>query len=260
MTHTRELWVDRDGVRLFAVDLGPLEARPIVFLHGGLADHRASLFRVGAIAPRCRVIAPDLRGAGRSIFRGALTWDALADDVVALLDQLGLDRALIAGTSAGAAVALRVALRHPARVAALALIAPAFAGGGQGLYPAQKIAMGAIDAHAQRALSGGIDALLPLYAQLPEPIRDRAIAMMRSFDPGSVAATARLLASGAQPFDDPRELAALTMPTVLVRGADPEHPPEVCDTYAAHIAGARVLDAHVEPTVAIDLLARTLGW
>ncbi len=242
-----ERWTDCEGARLFALDEG--SGRPLVFLHGGMADHRAARLRVAPLAPRHRVITPDLRGAGRSRFGGALDWDRYADDVVALLDDLEIERATIGGVSMGSGVAVRFALTHPERVAGLVVMSPVFAGADRGLNAAQRDAFAKMDAAGQRTLTDGIESLRPLYAALPEPIHSAAIAMMLGFDPESVAATTRFLATGAQPFDSIDALAAIEAPVLLVPGADPEHPREVAELYAAHLANAE----WVEPE---DFVAR----
>ena len=259
-----EIWHEREGTRLFAVVRGEAEARPLVFIHGGLADHRAAALYVGGLEDRYRVITPDLRGSGRSIFREALTWDALADDVAGLLDHLGVERALVAGVSFGSGVALRFALRHPRRLAGLALLSPLFAGAERGLAPAPREAMLRMADFGERALREGIAALTPLFAELPPPIRARALAMVASFDPGSVAATTRFLASEAQPLASLDELATITAPTLVVPGDDPSHPAEVAAAYAEHL-----LEAEAEVEVAapgsgsaelLDAFARRLRW
>jgi pimeloyl-ACP methyl ester carboxylesterase len=208
--------------------------RPLVFLHGGLADHRSAALTVGALASRCRVITPDLRGGGRSVYAGPLSWDLLADDIAALLDRLGLERAVVGGTSAGSGCALRMALRHPARVAGLILVSPVYAGADHPLAPEAAAAMRQMDGFGQRTLTEGIAALHPLFEALPAPLRERARAMVDSFDPGSVAATTGFLASLVPPFGALAELRALPMPVLLVPGSDPTHPAQV----AALLAGA----------------------
>jgi pimeloyl-ACP methyl ester carboxylesterase len=106
-------WFTSAGTRLFFLDLGEGQGPPIVFLQGGLADHRAALVRVGAVAASRRLLLPDLRGSGRSLHAGALSWDQLADDLLALLASQGLDRAVIGGTSTGRRS--RPASAHPRR-------------------------------------------------------------------------------------------------------------------------------------------------
>src|SRR4051794_21122708 len=111
MSQLDEIWFDNDGVRLFAVACG--RGRPIILLHGGLANHLACLRFAAPLAERFQIIAPDVRSSGRSVCPGPLSWDQIADDVAALVRHLGVPRAVVGGISSGAAGAVRTALRHP---------------------------------------------------------------------------------------------------------------------------------------------------
>ena len=176
-----------------------------------------------------------MRASGRSTFAGSLSWDQLADDVVALVRHLGLTRAVIGGISSGAGCAVRVALRHPAVTEALVVLTPAFAGADVGLTPAQQAAMRAMDDAGRRVLTEGMRALYPLLETLPAELRERARATVDTYDPASVAATTRFLDSGAQPFATAADLAAIAVPALLVPGTDPTHPPEVSELYRRHL-------------------------
>jgi 3-oxoadipate enol-lactonase len=240
-TLPREIWFESNGTRLYAVELG--RGSPIVFLHGGLADHRSALFRVGALATSHQLLAPDLRGSGRSIYAGELTWDQLTDDLCALLRHRGIERAVIGGVSMGSAVALRFALRHPGRTSGLVLMSPPYPGEDRGLAEASTAAMRAMALAGRRALEEGIEALVPLYDRLPESLRARAIEMVRSFDPASVAATTRFLATCVQPIGSAQDLAAIDAPVLLIPGTDAEHPAEVAELYARHLPRAVTIDS-----------------
>lgn len=247
MTEVRELAYSGG----FAVDTGPVAAPPLVFLHGGLATHLTSLRAVGALAARgaCRVIAPDLRGSGRSHDRGPLAWAQLADDVVALLDHLGIAAAAIGGVSFGAGVAVAAALAHPTRVRALAIVWPAFAGGDVPLTPAQAAAMRAMAEAGARALRDGMAAFDPLVATLPAALQDGVRALFATYDPASVAASTAFMDAGVQPFADGDALRAIRVPTLVIPGRDDTHPREVAARYASRIAGATVVEAD-EPALA----------
>lgn len=98
-------------------------ARPIVLVHG-LLMNRGMFARLGpALAARGnRAICVDLLGHGRSDQPDDLrlySMPLFAEQVVALLDELGLERAVVGGTSLGANVALELAARHPERVEGL---------------------------------------------------------------------------------------------------------------------------------------------
>jgi 3-oxoadipate enol-lactonase len=244
----RETWFESEGVRLFAAEDG--HGPVIVMLHGGMASHVAALPLVAPLSSRYRVITPDLRGNGKSWSGAPLSFDRLAGDVEVLLDHLGVDRAVVGGVSGGSGVALRFALQHPDRTAALVLVKPVYAGEERGYTEQQKAAFAGMDAVASRALEEGVQVLRPLYANLPPPIREKALAMLEGFDAASVVATSRFIASGAQPFTTSEELRSVRVPTLLVRGDDPLHPAEVSDLYAASIPGCTVVPASTEDVAA----------
>lgn len=237
---THDFHFESAGARLYAVERG--RGEPLVFMHGGLADHRAALFRVGSLAAAHRLIAPDVRGAGRSHHAGDLSWEQLADDLAALLDHLGLERAVVGGVSAGSGVALAFARRHPRRLRALLLVSPVYLGRERGLNDAQRAAMRRMGDLGQRTATEGIAAIYPLFAPLPPALRDIALQMAAGFDPASVAATTRFLASGAQPFTDLGDLATITAPALVVPGTDPEHPADVAGQYARALPRATLID------------------
>ncbi len=100
----------------------------ILFLHG-LALTRTSWDpQLVALADRFRCVAWDLPGYGASAPIPALTFEAIADSVVTLLDRVGVERAHLVGLSFGGMQALHTALRHPDRVDRLVLLdtSPAF--------------------------------------------------------------------------------------------------------------------------------------
>lgn len=256
-----EIWLEHDHARLFATASGSDRGHPIVLLHGGLANHAACRRFAAPLAAHGRLVTPDLRASGRSHYAGELGWDQLADDVAALARHLALRDAVIGGISFGAGVAVRVALRHPALVAALVLLTPAYAGAEVGLTAAQRAAMDAMDAAGSRAPREGIAALFPLLDTLPPALRERARQAVATYDPASVATSTRFMASGAQPFASARELAAITAPALLVPGADPTHPPQVAALYAQHLprCTTRAVDPPAYAAAIADFIARELA-
>jgi pimeloyl-ACP methyl ester carboxylesterase len=102
---------------------------PVVALHGLGATKASLLPTVAGLADRFRVIALDLPGFGDSDKPLGAPYDArfFARAVLALLDELGLERAHLVGNSLGGRVALEVALHAPDRVDRLGLLAPSMA-------------------------------------------------------------------------------------------------------------------------------------
>ena len=112
------LTADVNGVQLFYRDSG--EGRPLLLLHGftGSGEDWKHVFS-GPIAGH-RVIAPDLRGHGRSTNPpGVFKFADVARDIFALLDHLGIDRVHAIGMSAGANTLLHMATQQPSRVEAM---------------------------------------------------------------------------------------------------------------------------------------------
>jgi pimeloyl-ACP methyl ester carboxylesterase len=257
---SRDFWFESDGVRLFAVESG--KGRPLLMMHGALANHLASLPLVGALASRFRIITPDLRSSGKSVDGRPLTWDRLADDVAAWMNHLGADRAVVGGVSSGSGVALRFALRYPEKAAALILVTPVYGGEERGLTAQQAATFKLMDEVGSRAITEGVQVLRPLYEQLPPRIREQALAMIAGFDAASVTTTTHFIASGAQPFASPADLRRLTVPTLLIPGNDPMHPAEVSSLYAAHIPRCTVSDPPTadRPAVIGEFCERNAAW
>ena len=96
---------------------------PVVLLHSFLCSGRMWEHQVEPLAEQCRVINVDLRGHGRSgAVERPLTLYDLVDDVLAVLDREGIERAAWAGLSIGGMIGLRAALRAPERVSSLLLL------------------------------------------------------------------------------------------------------------------------------------------
>jgi len=97
--------------------------QPLVLLHGAFSAIGTSFAQLlPGLTERRQVVAFELQGHGHTAdIDRPLTLEALADDVAAAIDQLGLGRADILGYSTGAAVALHIVLRHPEVVRKLLL-------------------------------------------------------------------------------------------------------------------------------------------
>jgi pimeloyl-ACP methyl ester carboxylesterase len=111
----------RDGIGFHYRDSG--EGVPFVFQHG-LGGDTNQTFGIFHPPTGFRLLTLDCRAHGLTLPLGAvakLSIAALADDVIALLDRLGIGRAVVGGISLGAAVSLNLALRFPQRVYALVL-------------------------------------------------------------------------------------------------------------------------------------------
>ncbi|MGL3150891.1 alpha/beta fold hydrolase [Microbacterium sp. A82] len=98
------------------------EIPTVLAIHGVTASHLAWEFLVAEL-PGVRVVAPDLRGRGRSnAIEGPAGMSAHADDLVAVLDAVGVGAVAVIGHSMGGFVAVVLAHRHAARVQQLILV------------------------------------------------------------------------------------------------------------------------------------------
>src|SRR5688572_5793193 len=95
---------------------------PLVLLHGFPLDSRIWKEQVASLSDRFRVITPDLRGFGRSKSNEPFTMESLADDVHALLADIGALPAILGGLSMGGYVALAYAKKYPTDLLGLMLI------------------------------------------------------------------------------------------------------------------------------------------
>lgn len=235
----------RGDVELAGVRFG--RGTPLLFLHA-LAyskEHAAAAADVLGAAFDC--VAFDQRGHGETRGGGAaptVDLDAMADDACAVLDHAGWSRAIVGGTSMGAAVALRVALRHPERMSALVQDLPAFGprsprGAERSMRIAEALETGNLEEGARRATDG-------LSGKRAEALARELLDQWRHFEAaelGPKLATAFRGTSRWSVLDDwPEGLARIQVPTIVIAlEGDASHPWEVAQTMTAHIPGARLV-------------------
>jgi 3-oxoadipate enol-lactonase len=207
-----------------------------------------------------KILRYDTRGAGLSQkVRAPLSIDTMADDLVALLDKVGITgKAALAGVAVGGAIALHMAVRHADRVAAVIASSPAVS------IAADKHAglLARIEKMEREGVQAVIDTLDNGY---PAELRTDA-AHFASFrarwlggDPLSYGAIYRMLiATDLQP-----ELSRIRCPVLLTAGAlDRVRPPHLVEPVAQAIPGARYLTlqaAHYAPVQTPELYAQTVG-
>lgn len=130
-------FVDVAGALLHVIDEGRKSDAPLVLLHAGIADVRSW----DALAPllldaEYRVVRFDARGTGRT--ESEPTPFSRIDDVLAVFDAHGIDRAVLIGNSLGGQTAIDTAISAPDRVAGLVGIAAGLGGFDGGLTPLEK--------------------------------------------------------------------------------------------------------------------------
>jgi len=198
---------------------------PLVLLHGGLGV--GSMFGdvLTSLSQSQQVIAVDLQAHGRTAdIDRPLRYEHLADDVAALIKHLGLARANVMGYSLGGGVALRTAIQHPEVVKKLVLVSTPFKQ--SGWFPEILAGMKQMDGSGAEFMRG-----TPMYdsymSVAPKPenfptLLDKIGAML------------------GEPYDWSDEVAALTMPVLLVYGAaDSVSPAHAAEFFALRGGGKR---------------------
>jgi pimeloyl-ACP methyl ester carboxylesterase len=226
-------------------------AGPAVVLLHGLTATRRYVVMGSRLLQRSglRVVSYDARGHGGSAPAPdprAYGYELLAEDLQAVLDELGLQRAVLAGASMGAHTALRFALAHAERVLALCLITPSYDPDLRG----DSEPLSAWDALACGLREDGVEGFVRAYdfSAVPERWRETVETVIRqrlaAHQHPLAVADALEAVPRSRPFQTVDELANVTAPTVVVASrdeADPGHPLEVGERYARTIPNARLV-------------------
>jgi 3-oxoadipate enol-lactonase / 4-carboxymuconolactone decarboxylase len=194
--------------------------------------------QAAALSARYRVLRYDQRGHGRSPTPpGPYTVAELADDAVALLDRLGIDRVSFCGLSLGGAVGMTLALRASERLERVALCCT----GLEFLPPEQW------EERSAKVRADGMGAIAPaVLERWFTPAADGALvarfdAMLRSCDPDGYAACCAAVAA----HDLRGALGAVRLPALAIAGDDdPVTPPGKLEAIREEIPGARL---HIVP-------------
>jgi pimeloyl-ACP methyl ester carboxylesterase len=121
---------DVNGISIHYAVYG--EGSPVILLHGGMANADYWGNQVPALAPHHTVIVMDSRGHGRSTRDSRpLSYDLMADDVVALMDVLRVPKSDVVGWSDGGTLGLDLAMRYPERVRKIFAFAATAASSGE---------------------------------------------------------------------------------------------------------------------------------
>jgi 3-oxoadipate enol-lactonase len=214
------------------------QGTPVVLLHGFPLSGACWQQQQRQLSDRYRVIAPDLRGHGRSPAPlGVYEMDLMARDVLALLDALLIEKAVIMGHSMGGYVSLAAWKLAPERFLALVLIASQAGAdteeGRQGRYKmAEKVA-----AEGSKVMA---DAMIPkLFApELPAeaPIRTQVRLMILNTQPAGIIGTLKGMAVRS---DSGPLLPDLNIPVLILTGdKDQIIPPAKAKTMASAIPTA----------------------
>jgi pimeloyl-ACP methyl ester carboxylesterase len=225
--------VDVNGARLWYDEAGSGET--VLLLHGGLGDSGLWEPVVPFLAEQFRTIRTDLRFFGSST-GPAMPW-SWQNDVVGVLDELGVERAALVGLSLGGKVALDVALAHPERLWAVVGVAPGLGGHDGAAYTEEHEArFDAAEDKTEAMLEIDLEVWAPLGAD------DRIRQLWRA------TPDANPLPDGVEPLDPPgasarERLGEVSVPTLIVTVAhDPAGFREIGPLVAREAPDAR----HVE--------------
>lgn len=212
---------------------------PVVLVHGGFGDRRMWNEQFNTFARDFRVIRYDHRGFGNST--GADSAYSPVDDLIRLLDHLGISKAHIIGNSAGGAFAIDFALLRPERVHKLVVVAS-----GAGGYPYTREDIADVVAVFDAAKSQGLDAAAEMWRKSP-------MIQMASRDPRTADLVWQMIRDNKRMFViewpsekmDPRAYARLgeiKVPTLFVIGdQDSQTVLKVASATAARLPGAEIV-------------------
>jgi 3-oxoadipate enol-lactonase len=219
------------------------EGEPLLLLHGFPFSHRMWEPQLASLSRSSRCLAPDFAGFGASELpkEGALRMEDIATDAVALLDHLGISRAVVCGLSMGGYAALALWERHPERVRGLVLAdtrsgADAPEGREQRLALAEKVLV-----EGPGFLAKEMPAKLLGAGTLEKrPELRRAVAdWIAGARPAGVAAASRGMAERP---DRTGLLAGVSVPALVVVGEeDTLTPPDESRSMAERIPGAELV-------------------
>lgn len=239
------------GVNFWYVEKGAFsregEHVAFVFQHGLGGDRRQPL-ELYAYDPHVRLLAMDARGHGKTQPLGdadLLRFDIFADDIVALLDHLGIDHFVAGGISMGAGVALNLALRYSSRVSGLLLVRPAWLAAPLPPNLACMVEVGewirdfGVVAGRQKFLASDT------YAEMMQASPYTAASLLGQFDePRAAGAWPRLLRLPADaPNHDQLAWRQIGAPALVIANhVDPTHPFSYAETLAAAIPHAELVE------------------
>ncbi|HEX6536356.1 MAG TPA: alpha/beta fold hydrolase [Gemmatimonadaceae bacterium] len=213
---------------------------PVVLIHG--FPHNRGLWapQLAALSQVCRCIAPDLRGFGDSDGGAPYSMDRYADDVAALLDALGVERAVVGGLSMGGYITLAFWRRHRERVLGLILADTRAAADDAAGRERRRAMIALARREGPEAVAGAmIESTLGKTTRQRHPEVVGAVHAM--FAAASVSAIVGALEAMLDRPDSTPTLATIDVPTLIVVGdEDAISPRREAEAMRATIAGSRL--------------------
>lgn len=220
---TQGRYANVNGLNLYYESHGA--GKPLILVHGGLGVIGMFEHNLPALAENHQVIAVELQGHGHTAdIDRPLSFEGMADDIAALVKDLGIGRADVLGYSLGGGVALQTAIRHPNLVRKLVLVsAPCKS---DGWYP--EVLLGQRSMTAEMGRTWVDSPMYQAYASIAPRPEDW---------PALVGKTGQLL---RQDYDWSEAVGALELPVMLVIGdADAVRPAHAVEFFALLGGGLR---------------------
>ncbi len=209
------------------IDLGYQEfgrGTPLVLLHGGFGTVEMFGPNLELLAAGRRVIGVDLQSHGRTPAPDRpMSFETMADDVAALIAELGLGQAAVMGFSLGGGVALRMAIQHPRAVERLVLVSTPFKR--DGWFPEMRAGMDAMGRETVDFMRQ--TPMFEAYRQVAPRVEDWPVLVEQ------VSALLKL------DYDRSAEVGALAMPVMIVAGDADGLPPSHAVEFFGLLGGGR---------------------
>ncbi|KAA0109793.1 3-oxoadipate enol-lactonase [Mycolicibacterium sp. P1-5] len=226
------------AVDVHAVVTGRADGPTLVLSNSLGSTHRMWDAQLADLERQFRVVRYDTRGHGASaVPAGPYSIDDLADDLVGLLDRLGVDKASLVGLSLGGMTVMRVAARNPERVERIALLCTAAT-----LPPADgwRQRAATVRAHGSAAVADAVVQrwFTPAHLDTNPAVRVAHTQMVAATPAEGYAGCCEAIAE----LDLREQLSSIAAPALVIAGADdPATPPEKLAEIAEGIPGAQLL-------------------
>ncbi len=229
--------VHTNGINMYYEAAG--QGEPLLLLHGLGSQSEDWAFQFPAFSQHYRVIAPDIRGHGRSDKpRGPYSVSMMADDILGMLDALAIESTHIVGLSMGGMIAFQMAVDHPERVRSMVIV-----NSGPSLVPRtirewlalqQRLLLAQLFSPAR---SGEFISrrLFPKPEQAA--MREQLVERWSANDPGAYRAAMRAIA-GWSVLD---RIDTIRCPTLVISGDRDYLPADAKRAYTERIPGARLV-------------------